>query len=84
MTGDDVTLAAGFFNQPSSVVLLTETVETAAAKATFFFWDAGKMLGDFSLMDFPLDAHQLDKSVASLVLLKILTILKNPSSNPIH
>ena len=59
MTGDDVTLAAGFFNQPSSVVLLTETVETAAAKATFFFWDAGKMLGDFSLMDFPLDAHQL-------------------------
>jgi hypothetical protein len=59
MTGDDVTLAAGFFNQPSSVVLLIETVETAAAKAAFFFWDGGKMLGDFSLMDFPLDAHQL-------------------------
>jgi hypothetical protein len=59
MIGDDVTLAAGFFNQPSSVVLLIETVETAAAKAAFFFWDGGKMLGDFSLMDFPLDAHQL-------------------------
>jgi hypothetical protein len=65
MTGDDVALAAGFFNQPSSVVLLIETLETAAAKATFFFWAGGKMLGDFSLMDFPLDAHQLDKSVAS-------------------
>jgi len=65
MTDDDVTLAAGFFNQPTSVVLLIETVKTAAAKATFFFWDGGKMLGDFSFMDFPLDAHQLDKSVAS-------------------
>jgi hypothetical protein len=59
MTDDDVTLAASFFNQPSSVVLLIETVETAVAKATFFFWDGGKMLGDFSLMDFPLDAQQL-------------------------
>jgi hypothetical protein len=59
MTGDDVTLAARFFNQPSSVVLLIETVETSAARAVFFFWDGGKMLGDFSLMDFPLDAHQL-------------------------
>jgi hypothetical protein len=59
MTDDDVTLAAGFFNQPSSVVLLIETVETAAAKATFFFWGGGKMLGDFPFMDFPLDAHQL-------------------------
>ena len=59
MTNDDVTLAAGFFNQPSSVVLLIETVETAAAKAAFFFWDGGKMLGDFCLMDFPLDPHQL-------------------------
>ena len=58
MTDDDITLAASLFNQPSSVVLLIETLETAA-KATFFFWDRGKMLGDFSLMDFPLDAHQL-------------------------
>jgi hypothetical protein len=58
MTDDDVTLAAGFFNQPSSVVLLIETVDTAA-KAAFFFWDSGKMLGDFLFMDFPLDAHQL-------------------------
>ena len=59
MTGDDVTLAAAFFNQPSSVVLLIETVETSAPKAAFFFRDGGKMLGDFSFMDFPLDAHQL-------------------------
>ena len=59
MTRDDVTLAARFFNQPSSVVLLIETVETATAKAAFFFWDGGKMLGDFPFMDFPLDAHQL-------------------------
>jgi hypothetical protein len=59
MTGDDVTLAAGFFNQPSSVVLLIETVETSAAKAAFFFRDGGKLLGDFSFMDFPLDTHQL-------------------------
>jgi hypothetical protein len=59
MTNDDVTLAAGFFNQPSSVVLLIETMERAAAKAAFFFWDGGKMLGDFCLMDFPLDPHQL-------------------------
>ena len=59
MTEDDATLAARFFNQPSSVVLLIETVETGAAKGAFFFWDGRRMLGDFSLMDFPLDAHQL-------------------------
>lgn len=58
MTDDDVSLAAGLFHQPSSVVLVIETLETAA-RATFFFWDGGKMLGDFPLMDFPLDAHQL-------------------------
>jgi len=59
MTEDDVTLAAGLFRQPSSVVLLIETIEAATAKAVFFFWDGGRMLGDFSLMDFPLDSHQL-------------------------
>jgi hypothetical protein len=41
------------------VVLLIENIEAATAKAAFFFWDRGKMLGDFSLMDFPLDSHQL-------------------------
>jgi len=59
MTNDDVALAAGSFHQPSSVVLLIETVETGPPKAAFFFWDNGKMLGDFCLMDFPLDSHQL-------------------------
>ena len=59
MTEDDVTLAGGLFRQPSSVVLLIETLEAATAKAAFFFWDGGKMLGDFSLMDFPIDPHQL-------------------------
>jgi hypothetical protein len=59
MTEDDVALATGWFHQPSSVVLLIETVEGTASKAAFFFWDGGKMLGDFSLMDFPLDPHQL-------------------------
>jgi hypothetical protein len=59
MTEDDVALAGGLFRQPSSVVLLIETVEAATAKAAFFFWDGGKMLGDFSLMDFPLDRYQL-------------------------
>jgi hypothetical protein len=59
MTEDDVTLASGLFGQPSSVVLLIENIEAATAKAAFFFWDRGKMLGDFSLMDFPLDSHQL-------------------------
>ena len=59
MTEDDAALAAGLFHQPSSVVLLIETVEAATAKAAFFFWDGGKMLGDFSLMDFPLDPRQL-------------------------
>jgi len=58
MTEHDAALAAGYFHQPSSVVLLIEIVETAPAKATFFFWDNGKML-DSSLMDFPLDSHQL-------------------------
>jgi hypothetical protein len=59
ITEDDAALATGFFHQPSSVVLLIETVEATPAKAAFFFWDGGKMLGDFSLMDFPLDPQQL-------------------------
>jgi hypothetical protein len=59
MTEDDAALATGFFHQPSSVVLLIETIEATPAKAAFFFWDGGKMLGDFSLMDFPLDPQQL-------------------------
>jgi hypothetical protein len=59
MTEDDVALASGFFRQSSSVVLLIETTEGGTSKAAFFFWDGGKMLGDFSLMDFPLDSHQL-------------------------
>jgi hypothetical protein len=59
MTEDDVALASGLFRQPSSVVLLIETAEAATSKAAFFFWDGGKMLGDFSLMDFPFDTHQL-------------------------
>jgi hypothetical protein len=49
MTEDDVALASGLFRQPSSVVLLIETVEAATATAAFFFWDGGKMLADFSL-----------------------------------
>ena len=59
MTEDDVALASGLFRQPSSVVLLIETAEAATAKAAFLFWDGGKMLGGFSLMDFPFDAQQL-------------------------
>ena len=59
MTEDDIALADGLFRQPSSVVLLIETLEAEKPKAAFFFWDGGKMLGDFSLMDFPLDPHQL-------------------------
>ena len=59
MTEDDVALASGFFRQASSVVLLIETAEDGMSKAAFFFWDGGKMLGDFSLMDFPFDAQQL-------------------------
>lgn len=59
MTENDVVLAAGLFRQPTSVVLLIEHLEAEKPKAAFFFWDGGKMLGDFSLMDFPLDPHQL-------------------------
>ena len=59
LTDDDAALAAGLFHQPSSVVLLIETAEAASAKAAFFFWHGGKMLGDFSIMDCPFDSHQL-------------------------
>jgi hypothetical protein len=59
LTDDDAALAASLFHQPSFVVLLIETAEVASAKAAFFFWDGGKMLGDFSIMTFPFDSLQL-------------------------
>ncbi len=56
---DDLELANLLFRDPTSVVLLIENDNGIPANAAFFFWDQGKMLGDFPAMDFPFDAYQL-------------------------
>jgi hypothetical protein len=59
MSEQDLRLAHSHFSLPGSVFLLIETDETGSSNAAFFFWDEGRIHGDFALMEFPFDAYQL-------------------------
>lgn len=59
MSEQDLRLARSHFSRPGSVVLLIEADESGASNAAFFFWDEGRIDGDFALMEFPFDAYQL-------------------------
>ena len=59
MSEQDLRLANSHFSRPGSVVLLIETDDAGPSNAAFFFWDEGKIDGDFALMEFPFDAYQL-------------------------
>jgi protein TonB len=56
---DDLYLASGYFQDPNSVFLVARTKASGSADACFFFWDNGRIQGDFALMEIPLDRHQL-------------------------
>ena len=55
----DLALAQVLFSQPYQVFLLIQPSETGPATATFFFWDEGRMCGDFPFLEFPWDATLL-------------------------
>ena len=51
----DLSLARTFFRDPHHVVLLIQPLEAAPPNASFFFWDRGRMTGDFAFLEFPFD-----------------------------
>jgi hypothetical protein len=55
----DLSLAQTFFPKPHQVFLLVQGAATGPSSATFFFWDGGRMNGDFCFLDFPFDADLL-------------------------
>ena len=59
MSEQDLRLARSHFSRPGSVILLIEADDSGASNAAFFFWDEGRIDGDFALMEFPFDAYQL-------------------------
>jgi hypothetical protein len=56
---DDLALAEALFADPHQVFLLIQLSDSGPANATFFFWDEGRMCGDFPFLEFPFDASQL-------------------------
>jgi hypothetical protein len=55
----DVALARVVFPAPHQVFLLIQPSDSGPATATFFFWDEGRMCGDFPFLEFPFDSSIL-------------------------
>src|SRR5437870_339539 len=48
---NDLSLAAAVFPDPHQVFLLIQLSDSGPANATFFFWDDGRMCGDFPFLE---------------------------------
>ena len=59
LTPEDLALAAALFPHPNQVFLLIAYSGSDTANASFFFWDGGRMFGDFAFLEFPFDASLL-------------------------
>jgi hypothetical protein len=55
----DLAMIRKCFVHPSDVFLVLRPEPHGAATAGFFFWDDGEIHGDFSFLEFPLDADEL-------------------------
>ena len=55
LNDEDIALAKAVFPAPYQVLLLIQPRESGPAGATFFFWDDGRMLGDFPFLEFAFD-----------------------------
>jgi hypothetical protein len=55
LNDEDMALAKAVFPAPYQVLLLIQPRESGPASATFFFWDDGRMLGDFPFLEFAFD-----------------------------
>ena len=56
---DDVALAQVVFPNPHQVFLLIQPGDSGPATAAFFFWDDGRMVGEFPFLEFPFDRSVL-------------------------
>src|SRR5579872_4420677 len=56
---EDLAVAQGHFFDPANIFLLVKPSADGSASAGFFFWDRGRIDGDFTYLDFPLYAKQL-------------------------
>jgi hypothetical protein len=59
LTPEDLNLAAALIPHPNQVFLLIEYSGSGTANASFFFWDSGRMFGDFAFLEFPFEASLL-------------------------
>ena len=59
LTNADLAVAEALFRDPQNVFLLIQPTQTGPANATFFFWENGKLCGDFPFLEFPVDATLL-------------------------
>ncbi len=55
----DLKLMESVFPARHQVFLLIQQTESGPANATFFFWEEGRICGDFPFLEFPLDAELL-------------------------
>jgi hypothetical protein len=62
LTESDIDLAESVVPWPHQVFLLIQLAEPGPANATFFFWDGGRIRGDFAFLEFPFDAAWLAKA----------------------
>ena len=63
-TEEELTLARKRFHDPRCVFLLVQRLPIGPANAGFFFWDQGKIHGDFCFMEFPFDTQLLAETGA--------------------
>ena len=59
LTPEDLALTAALFPHPNQVFLLIACSGSDTASASFFFWDGGRMFGDFAFLEFPFDTSLL-------------------------
>ena len=62
LNAEDLTLAKAFFPGPHHVVLLIQQPPADVPTATFYFWDAGHLNGDFPFLEFPFDSTLLSSA----------------------
>src|SRR6185295_1453679 len=55
----DLAIAQEYFSDPASVFLLIKPSTDGSSTAGFFFWDNGRIDGDFTFLEFPFEAQQL-------------------------
>ena len=59
LSDQDFDIASEYFSDASNVFLVIHQSNAGPDKATFFFWDNGRIHRDFPILEFPFDVHVL-------------------------